>query len=64
MKIQADIINGIYEVKDFDIDTDITDQDMFYSLLDDPTIFDQEVLGTEIDSKMKTKIESLYGKIN
>ncbi len=63
MRIEADINNGITEVKEFDLDTKVVDQDTFFALLDIPSIFEDSVLGTEIDGEMKTEIESLYGKI-
>ncbi len=57
MKVQADNINGVYEVEEFE--GDVISQDDFYdSLSSNP---EDSVICAEIDEDMEEKIRSEYG---
>lgn len=56
-KLQADIINGVYEVDDFDT-TDITDQKMFFKRLDG---LKSGIIASVVDKNYYNKIKSEYG---
>lgn len=57
MKVQADNINGVYEVDEFEGDVLIQD-DFYDSLRSNP---DDSVICAEIDEEMEDKIRSEYG---
>ena len=59
MKIQADNINGVYKVEEFDSGVEVMDQDTFYAQLDiNP---EGSVIGAEVDEDYVTIIDSEYG---
>lgn len=58
MKIQADTINGCYEVADFEDTAEVVDQYNFYDSLNTLT---DKVIGSEIDNDMFDTIHNEYG---
>ena len=56
-KVQADNVNGIHEVEEFE--GDILSQEVFYSSLKDNP--DDSVICAEIDDAMAAKIDEEYG---
>lgn len=61
MKIQADIISGVYQVEDFDVGVEsLTPEDFYYAL---PKVGEDEVVATELEegSFFAEKIEQEYG---
>jgi ethanolamine utilization protein EutP (predicted NTPase) len=57
MKLQADNINGVYQVEDFE--GEILNQQEFYDSLS--TNSDDSVICAEVDAVMAEKIEAEYG---
>lgn len=57
MKLQADNINGVYQVEDFE--GEIMGQQEFYDSL--ATNADDSVICAEVDAEMAVKIEAEYG---
>ena len=57
MKLQADNINGVYKVEDFE--GEVMSQQYFYDSL--ATNSDDSVICAEVDAAMAEKIEAEYG---
>ena len=57
MKVQADNVNGVYVVNDFE--GEVINQDLFFKLLKDND--DETILCAEIDDEMFKKIDAEYG---
>jgi hypothetical protein len=57
MKLQADNINGVYQVEEFEGEV-LSQQDFYDSLATNP---DESVICAEIDAAMAEKIEKEYG---
>lgn len=57
MKVQADNINGVYEVEDFE--GEVVSQEDFYDSLDSNP--DGSIICAEIDEAMAKKIDAEYG---
>lgn len=57
MRVQADNINGVYKVAEFD--GDVLEQAEFYESL--PTNPDGTIICSDIDSEMAEKIHEEYG---
>lgn len=57
MKVQADNINGVYKVEDFE-GIVLTAEEFYEALSDNP---DESVICAEIDDAMAEKIEAEYG---
>ena len=59
MKVQADTINGVYEVEDFDAGAELMSEDDFLNALDG--LKDGEAVAAEIGQRMEKTIFDLYG---
>jgi hypothetical protein len=57
MKLQADNINGVYQVEEFEGEV-LSQQDFYDSLATNP---DESVICAEVDAAMAEKIEKEYG---
>lgn len=57
MKLQADNINGVYQVEEFEGEV-LSQQDFYDSLATNP---DESVICAKVDAAMAEKIENEYG---
>ena len=58
MKVEADIINGVYIVAFFENDTEVLEQEVFYESLSN---HQEGTIGAVIDKSMYLKISDEYG---
>ena len=59
MKVQTDVVRGIYKVVDFDTEAQVIDEKLFYGLLS--TMEAGEVMAATLSDDMVAKITEEYG---
>ncbi len=59
MKVQADVVRGVYKVVDFDTDAQVIDDELFYGYL--AALGKNEIIAATLRDDIVAKITKEYG---